>query len=234
MPNSSESVDRVRVFGERSEAVERIAPGFFWPTIEAAHIARYRWASRWVKNRVVLDIACGTGYGALILRDAGARTVLSLDVSRDALRFGYDRYRIVAACTDALKLPLRTESCDTVVSLETIEHLHDPLAFGRELRRVIRPGGDVLLSTPNALRSIGSNPYHLREMSIDELRQLLEESGFRLERVWAQHWGLGPGWWHRIRGLRGLLFRIERIARVTPRLRFGLAPLYWCLHAVRR
>jgi len=228
-----EQVDRVRVFGERPEAVERIAPGFFWPSIEDEHLARYRWASRWVTGRVVLDVACGTGYGAKVLRAAGAREVLSFDVSPDALRFGLARYGILAVRSDALTMPLRAESCEAVVSLETIEHLENPLAFAKESWRILRPGGDLLLSTPNASRSTGSNPYHLQEMTIDQLRAMFGEAGFRLAGIWGQHWGLGPGFWHRIKGVRGMLWRIEHMSAVTIWIRTGLKPLYWCVRAVR-
>ncbi len=229
----SDMVDRARVFGERPEAVERIAPGFFQPSFEAEHLARYRWASRWVRDRLVLDVACGTGYGASILRAAGARGVVSLDVSRHALRFGFSRYNIIPICGDAHRLPLGTATCETVVSFETIEHLGDPVAFGKELWRVLRPQGELLLSTPNAGRSCGSNPYHVHEMSIDELRGLLKETGFRLKRVWGQNWGLRPGVWHKIKGVRRILYEIERVPAVTVWIRTGLKPMHWCLRAVR-
>jgi SAM-dependent methyltransferase len=229
----TDTVHRARVFGEREGAVERIAPGFFPPPFEVEHVARYEWASRWVRDRLVVDVACGTGYGASILRAAGARSVLSLDVSRDALGFGLSRYSLLPVCSDAHELPLGTNSYETVVSLETIEHLDDPVAFARELWRVLRPRGEVMLSTPNAARSDGSNPYHLHEMNIDQLRALLQETGFRLRGIWGQHWGLSPGVWHKIKGLRRLLYEIERVATVTVWIHAGLKPRYWCVRAVK-
>ena len=229
----TETVDRARVFGERPEAVERIAPGYFWPSIEEEHLARYKWASRWVRDRTVLDVACGTGYGAAILRAAGARSIVSFDVSLDALWFGAAHYGIFAVRSDVVRLPLRAETCEAVVSLETIEHLESPLTFVNELWRVIRPGGELLLSTPNADRSEGTNPYHLHEMTLAEVRAMLDQAGFHLEEIWGQHWGLGPGMWHKIKGLRGILWRIEHRAAVTAWMRTGLKPLYWCLRALR-
>ncbi len=228
-----ETVDRARVFGERPEAVERIAPGFFHAGFEAEHLARYKWASRWVRGRIVLDVACGTGYGAFVLRPAGAAKIVSLDVSRDALQFGCGRYQIVPVCSDAQRLPVGTATCEAAVSLETIEHLADPVAFGKELRRVLRPGGELLLSTPNAARSLGTNPYHLHEMTLDELRGLLTETGFHLKGIWGQHWGLRRGIFHRIKGVRRILYEIERLAMVARWIRTGLRPLYWCVRAVR-
>jgi 2-polyprenyl-3-methyl-5-hydroxy-6-metoxy-1,4-benzoquinol methylase len=229
----TENVDRARVFGERGGAVERIAPGFFPPPFEAEHVARYKWASRWVRDRLVVDVACGTGYGASILRAGGARRVLSLDVSRDALRFGLSRYGLLAACSDAYQLPLGAATCEAVVSLETIEHLDDPATFARELWRVLRPQGELLLSTPNAARSRGSNPYHLQEMNIYDLRGLLKETGFRVEKTWGQHWGLHPGAWHKVKGIRRILYEIERMAAVRAWFPGGLKPIYWCLRATK-
>ena len=229
----TDSVDRARVFGERPDAVERMAPGYFDPAFEAESLARYRWASRWVRDRVVLDVACGTGYGASILRGAGARIVVSVDLSRDALRFGRPRYGLAPVCSDAHQLPVAPEACDTVVSLETIEHLPDVVAFVGELQRVLRPRGELLLSTPNAGRSSGKNPYHVHEMTLRELRSVLENAGFQVTGTWGQHWGLPLGVWHRIKGVRRMLWEIERVAAVTRWIRAGLMPLYWCVHAVR-
>jgi len=229
----NETVDRIRVFGERSDSVERIAPGYFHRTFEAEHLARYKWASRWVRNRSVLDVACGTGYGVTVLRAAGAKKVLSVDVSRDALRFGYQRYCLAAACSDAHKLPVATEACEAVVSLETIEHLQDPTTFIRELCRVLPTGGHLLLSTPNAARSSGQNPYHLWEGTLGELRVMLENEGLGLHGVWGQHWGLRPGIWHKIKGLRRILWELERRPTVSRGIRSLLQPIYWCLWAVK-
>src|SRR5512143_2109670 len=90
--HAMDSLNRAAIFGERHGAVERIAPGFCEPALEADHMARYRWAAQWVRGCIVLDAASGTGYGAEILRAAGARAVVSVDRSRLALRFGSRRY----------------------------------------------------------------------------------------------------------------------------------------------
>ena len=228
-----EQIDRVRVFGERSEAVERIAPGFFDRSFESEHLARYKWSSRWVDGRVVVDVACGTGYGAAILRGAGARGVVSLDVSRDALRFGFKRYSMVAVCCDAQSLPLGTGTSEVVVSLETIEHLANPIAFIKEIRRILRAGGELLLSTPNSSRSSRRNPYHINEMTLEELRNVLVEGGFRERGIWGQHWQAGSRVWPRIKGVRRILVEIERRNAVVNWIRLGLKPAYWCIRAVR-
>lgn len=229
----TEVIDRAKLFGERPEAAERIAPGYFGPSVEAEHVARYRWASRWVKNSVVLDVACGTGYGAPLLRAAGAQQVHSVDVSADALRFGRGRYELRAIKSDAHELPVGRAVCDTVVSLETLEHLTDPRRFLGEIHRVLRPKGTLLLSTPNRARTSGSNPYHVNEMTLVEIRRLLSIAGFSVAGVWGQHWRLTVGPWQGIRGLRRLLWEIERMPWVTRWAPTGFTPLYWCVCAIK-
>src|SRR2546428_3758983 len=153
-------VDRARVFGETAEAVERIAPGFFADWIEAEHLARYRWAARWVRGKSGLDVACGTGYGSDVLRRAGARRVVSVDLSASALGFARRRYPgPLYIRADALALPLTGESFDMVNSLETIEHLADPLRFLTKVRPLLPAGGLLAPSMPNSAPTEGLNPY---------------------------------------------------------------------------
>src|SRR5438034_2223675 len=116
-------IDRALVFGERENAIERIAPGFFAASFEAEHMARYRWASRWASGKT-LDVACGTGYGAKLLQARRSVSVISVDVSAEAIEFGKMKYGLLALQADAHRLPLSTGSVDAVVSLETRSEEH--------------------------------------------------------------------------------------------------------------
>jgi SAM-dependent methyltransferase len=228
-------VDRARVFGEKGTAVERIAPGFFpnLVDVEAEHIARYRWAAKRVRDAMVLDVACGTGYGAGLLRHGGAQCVVSLEYSLDALRFGQNRYALHAIRADAHLLPLRGNTYDVVACFETIEHLPRPEEFLTEVRRILRPDGTLLISTPNARRTNGGNPYHVREYTLEELTGLLRRARLRVESTYGQRWRLAGRAFERVRGLRRLAWEVERRSFVT---RFPSAfaePLYWCLIAQR-
>jgi SAM-dependent methyltransferase len=227
------AVDRVRVFGEQAGAIERIAPGFFPDALEAEHLARYCWAARWAAGQTVLDVACGTGYGAGILKRAGARSVLSVDISADALAFGRRWYGIVALRADAHRLPIISSSIQLVVSFETLEHLHDPAAFLREVRRVLVPGAALFLSTPNATRSAGVNPYHAREFTVDELLALLGETGFHIRAVAGQRWAFRRPAFRTVPGLRRLTWMLERRSSVVPRFLGTGEPLLWCVRARR-
>jgi glycosyltransferase involved in cell wall biosynthesis/SAM-dependent methyltransferase len=228
-------VDRRLVFGESSDAAERIAPGFFPEHVEAEHVARYRWAMSAVRGRSVLDVACGTGYGSAMLLHAGARSVRAVDVSAAALDFARKTYAGPAYVrADALTLPFRGSSVDVVVSLETIEHLVDERRFLQGLRALLRTGGELLVSSPNVVLTHNTNPYHVHEMTLDELQELLRSAGFRVTDVRGQYWRLGPrrGIW-RLGGFGRLAFYISQAHRVwrLPR-RLGFQPLYWCVRAV--
>jgi SAM-dependent methyltransferase len=129
---------------------------------------------------IVLDVACGAGFGLQMLRQAGACPI-GVDYDASALSEVRDRQagaRLLRG--DATRLPLQDASIDLVVSFETLEHVPDAAALVAEIRRVLKPGGRLVLSTPN--RRFGpperhtGNPFHVREFTADELRDLLRES----------------------------------------------------------
>jgi ubiquinone/menaquinone biosynthesis C-methylase UbiE len=226
-------VDRAGLFGESAGAAERIAPGHFPATLEHDHLARYRWASRWVRGRGVLDVACGTAYGQQWLVRAGACRVVAADRSVEALAYGAREFGASTVCVDAHRLPFPDRTFEVVVSLETIEHVLDAPRFAVELARVLVDGGQLLLSTPNLARSSRDNPHHIREFTRRELSDLLKESGLEVRRVWGQHWR--PRWegWARTPALRRLAWEIEKPSRVTAVALPGSEPVYFCVRAVR-
>ena len=161
-----------------SAAEERLAHD---PTSElwGEHRARYRFATQLFQpgGQRVLDVACGSGFGLEMLLAAGAQPI-GIDYAADALTHINTDARLVRA--DAMCLPLHSASVDQVVSLETIEHVPDAAALVREIRRVLKPGGLLVLSTPN--RTFGpperhsANHFHIREFTATELRELLLQS----------------------------------------------------------
>jgi SAM-dependent methyltransferase len=139
------------------------------------HRGRYRFAARLLRPGTrVLDVACGAGFGLQMLVEAGA-CPLGVDLQPAALadaRQAAPRARLVRA--DGLRLPLPDHAVDLVVSFETIEHVPDAAALLAELRRVLQPGGCLILSTPNReFRGHTDNPFHVREFTGPELRDLL-------------------------------------------------------------
>jgi len=151
-------------------------------------------------DAVVLEAGCGEGYGADLLAGV-ARRVVGLD--HDALTAAHvaSRYpRVDVARTNLVALPVRDGACDTVVSLQVIEHLREQERFLRECHRVLRAGGALLVSTPNRItfspgRDTPLNPFHTRELSGVELAGLVRDAGFTGVEVLGLHHG------PRLRGL---------------------------------
>jgi len=142
----------------------------------------------------VLEAGCGEGYGAALLAGS-ARQVIGLDY--DAITAGhvaarYPEVRVVRG--NLAHLPLPDGAVDVVANLQVIEHLWDQAGFLLECIRVLRPGGLLLLSTPNRItfspgRDTPINPFHTRELAGSELTQLLEEAGFRVRELLGVHHG---------------------------------------------
>jgi O-antigen/teichoic acid export membrane protein/2-polyprenyl-3-methyl-5-hydroxy-6-metoxy-1,4-benzoquinol methylase len=157
---------------------ERIVPGKTPEALFREHEERYTFAGQYVSGKDVLDVACGSGIGTSFLRGAGARSVCGLDIDQDAVAFAKARYGdCIFAQSDATDLCLANSSVDVVVSFETLEHLEDQRRFLTECHRVLRSGGMLICSTPNATvyRWYGMNPYHVREHTRRGFSRLLAE-----------------------------------------------------------
>ena len=173
--------------------LERVSSQSWVPAwIRHQHVARYEWAAGYCRNRRVIEVACGTGYGAEILSGGGAESIAGFDASADAIREAQARpavKNVVFRVGDAMQLPVADASCDLFLSLETIEHLENDARFLKEVVRVLRPTGTFICSTPNrALTNPGTtirqhpfNPYHLREYTQAELHAVLRPFFARVE-----------------------------------------------------
>jgi SAM-dependent methyltransferase len=136
----------------------------------ARHRAAYRYAMEQARQERVLDLGCGSGYGAAEL-SAGGLHIVGIDrVPPDRANRG-GRARFVRG--DLRSLPLRDACFDWVVSFQVIEHLEDPVPYLDAIARLMRPGGTALLTTPNRLTSDGVNPFHIHEYLAEELEELL-------------------------------------------------------------
>ncbi|TXH01453.1 MAG: methyltransferase domain-containing protein [Candidatus Moraniibacteriota bacterium] len=150
--------------------------------VEAEHRARYLFVSQFVKGKRVLDLACGEGYGADILKQAGADQVLAGDQEKPAIDKASAKYPgVTYAVMNAETFQLPPESIDVAVSFETIEHLMQPELLLAQLQQCVVPGGDVFISTPNrrvsnpgkTLQDKPANPFHIREYTPEEFQELL-------------------------------------------------------------
>ena len=119
----------------------------------------------------VLEIGTGAGYGIEVVAPHARRFVtLDKHVPAPELLARPD-VEFRQAVVPPLKFP--DESFDCVISFQVIEHIRDDRRFIDEIHRVLRPGGRLIVTTPNAPMSLTRNPWHVREYSAAELRQLL-------------------------------------------------------------
>ncbi len=149
--------------------------------VEIEHLHRYFLARELCRGLSVLDIACGEGYGAAILAQV-ASSVIGVDISGEVIAHAasaYARPNLHFLKGDARSIPLEDSSVDAVVSFETLEHFSEHGVFIAEVKRVLRPQGRLLLSTPE--RSVYSqpgrqpNPFHVRELTLVEFSSLLQK-----------------------------------------------------------
>ncbi|MEE2034751.1 class I SAM-dependent methyltransferase [Rhodococcus sp. CC-R104] len=174
---------------------ERTVPGIseenYW---FRRHEVVYRALLHRCSGRTVLEAGAGEGYGADMIADV-AEKVVGLDYDETAVAHIRARYpRVDMRLGNLAELPLDDESVQTVVNFQVIEHLWDQAQFLRECHRVLTPGGELLISTPNRItfspgRDTPLNPFHTRELNAVELSELLVDAGFRVELMTGVHHG---------------------------------------------
>jgi ubiquinone/menaquinone biosynthesis C-methylase UbiE len=138
---------------------------------EAAHRARYRWARSLAAGRAVLDAGCGVGYGTTLLASAGAASTLGVDVSPHAIKAATAQAGagVRFEVADIERLDVADASFDLITCFEVIEYVEHPELALDELRRVLRPGGVLLFSSPNRGVYPPGNRWHVNEFSSAEL-----------------------------------------------------------------
>ena len=132
----------------------------------------------------ILDVGCGTGANLIMLSKYGDAE--GVDVSEDALAFcrerGLDKVRLGAGEA----LPYEDGTFDLVTALDVVEHMDDDLAGLSEMRRVLRPGGKVLLFVPTFMFLWGLQDdvsHHRRRYRLPQLARVLEQAGLEVERT---------------------------------------------------
>ncbi|MDP3921172.1 MAG: class I SAM-dependent methyltransferase [Candidatus Omnitrophota bacterium] len=169
---------------------EAYIPGKTPLRIALDHVARYRFAAKYAKDRNVLDVACGEGYGSQRLLDAGAKSVTGVDLSGELIAHAAKKYTrgplrfIKADISFYAAAPF-----DVIACFETIEHVPDFQGAIKNLYRLLKPGGVLIISSPNRpvtspARSFEDRPcnrFHSQEFTIPEMRALLEDHGFHTE-----------------------------------------------------
>lgn len=178
---------------------EFFVPGKADSRMEADHIERYRFACQFALGKSVLDIACGIGYSAPLYLEAGATDYLGVDLNPEVLeaaRSQYETEKSKYVVGDITKFECGRQF-DLISCFETIEHVPVYEAALENLFRLLKPGGLLLVSSPNRpvtspsakqLTDKPENPFHTQEFTPVELVELLKKHGFNasLEETYGQ------------------------------------------------
>lgn len=150
------------------------------------HIKRYEFVSKFVKDKIVCSVACGNGYGEYYLAKEGqAKYVYGMDISSDAIIYAKSHYiypNLTFNIGTIKDSNLEDNSIDVFVSLETIEHIKDDEGFLKEIKRILKPDGFLIISTPNKASSFRDlfaikplNPFQVREYRKNEFDKILSK-----------------------------------------------------------
>jgi len=152
---------------------ERLSAGHQTQT-EIEHYHRYYFARHYCCNKDVLDIASGEGYGSAILSQV-ASSVIGVDISEEAVAHAQTAHvhpNLKFLKGDTCHIPVADNSIDIVVSFETLEHFGEHHEFMKEVKRILRPDGRLIISTPDRdiYSPVGTeaNPYHVLELTKQE------------------------------------------------------------------
>ena len=146
------------------------------------HLHRYKIAMEYCKNKVVLDIACGEGYGSAFLSSV-ASTVVGVDIDPVSVEFAMEKYKRknlefkVGSCSN---IPMDSNSIDVLVSFETIEHHDEHEQMMVEIKRVLKPDGLLIISSPDKTyytdKRNFNNAFHVKELTEAQFKSLLDKN----------------------------------------------------------
>lgn len=193
---------------------ERMIPGKVDSALLMEHLARYRFAMEYSVDRKVLDAACGAGYGAYML-SKNASEVVGMDRSAEAISYATETYKagnVKFITGDVTSMPFDADSFDLITAFEIFEHVENPQNMLKEMSRVLRKDGILLISTPNAEyeKSTVKNEFHVKEYDLEEFQEILGSELDGVIEVFSQRSTSSTS------GLKRLFIRIKRTLGIGP------------------
>lgn len=166
---------------EYHHTIERVCPDYPDENFDN-HVRVYEFGMQFVPGKDVLDVGCGTGYGSHLFATKGARSVLAIDFSDEAIAYARSHFShpgLKYKQMDAQKITSRDSSFNTIFSSENIEHLQEPEQCVVHLRRVLKDGGVLVMGTPNKEyfspgMEATSNEFHPHEFYYEDLEAMLK------------------------------------------------------------
>lgn len=199
-------------------------------------LARYKYAAKFAKNQTILEAGCGAGYGAFELAKAGAKIIYALDLNADSIKQCQKNYlspRIIFKVEDLNHPEFRDQTFDLITAFEVIEHLPKYRQLIREFHRILKPGGLVIVSTPNkSVYSPNSQkpfyPFHVKEFTLAEFKNLF--SAFEIKSVLGEYISgkkvMLYSWWDPRRLLRMIFANLPFYIKIAI-MRCYLTVLNW-------
>ncbi|MBX9888408.1 MAG: class I SAM-dependent methyltransferase [Flavobacteriaceae bacterium] len=145
--------------------------------VTVEHLHRYSLATLFIKNKIVLDIASGEGYGSYLMARS-AKKVIGVDIDQEAVDLSRTKYKnenLSFLRGSADLIPLDNDSVDVLISFETIEHHDKHHEMFLEIKRVLKPDGILIMSSPDKKYYSDlnkSNPFHVKELYLEEFKNL--------------------------------------------------------------
>lgn len=144
------------------------------------HLHRYAFSIAYANDKIVLDVACGEGYGSNLL-SKHAKQVHGVDISENTINHAINKYKnnnLNFHIGSVTNLPFEDGTFDLVISFETIEHITEHDAMMLEIKRVLKGDGLLIISTPDKyfysdIKSY-KNPFHAKELYLNEFKNLIE------------------------------------------------------------
>lgn len=157
------------------------------------HQERYKWANFYCGGKVVLDLGCGTGYGATFIQSCKA--YVGVDIDAESIEWANKHYGDslhTFKVGSATKIPLRSNSVDQVLCFEVLEHIEDKEAVVSEMARVLKKGGNFIVSTPQKGAAPGT-PWDRHMVTLDELLELFADRKWKnLDLFYQMSYGNSP------------------------------------------
>jgi O-antigen biosynthesis protein len=150
---------------------ERVVPGITDVGNVCKHIARYNLALPYCQGKNVADLACGNGYGSMIL-SLVAKQVIGVDIDRLSIKNAQKTYKfnnLRYSPSDILNVNF--SPVDTIVSFETVEHINDLAKLEEKFNSLLNPSGLLFFSVP-VNEPVGFNPYHFHSFDLSQARSL--------------------------------------------------------------
>ncbi len=133
----------------------------------------YEWAIPFLRDKNTADIGCADGYGTQYLANYTNSTV-GVDYSEKTIQEAREKHKakenLSFVSGKVPPIPLESNSKDVVTAFQFIEHIENRKSFMEDVKRVLKPGGVFLCTTPNAKMSIARNPFHVHEYSFEEMK----------------------------------------------------------------